>query len=142
MKKCHHGVVGMRRIHRITLLAALIGAVVGCDQGDLPDLAPVSGIVTLDGKPVANKNVFFAPDKGRGSQGITDEQGAYDLYYTAQVKGAIIGEHTVTISTPPPMDGNYKGHKETIPAKYNTKSELKKEVESGSNELNFELKSK
>jgi len=126
----------------MTLLVALTGAIVGCDQGDLPDLAPVNGNVTLDGQPLANKDIVFVPEKGRSSQGRTDENGNYELNYTAQIKGAIIGHHTVTITTPPPMDGNFKGYKETVPAKYSMKSELKKEVESGRNKLNFELKSK
>ena len=127
---------------RITLLVALICAVVGCSQGDLPDLAPVSGVVTLDGKPLGNKQVIFMPENGRPSMGETDEDGAYELSYTAQIKGAIIGHHAVTITTPPPNqgDGNLKGYKETVPAKYNSKSELKAEVESGRNTLNFELK--
>ena len=126
---------------RMMLLVALICAIVGCDKGDLPDLAPVQGIVTLDGKPLANKQVIFAPEKGRPSLGLTDENGAYELKYTMEVMGAIIGHHAVTITTPLPVDGNLKGYRETVPAKYNAKSELKAEVTSGRNKLDFELKS-
>jgi hypothetical protein len=128
-------------IRRIALLAAVVCALVGCDQGDLPDLAPVYGVVTLDGKPLANKQIIFAPAKGRPSLGATDEDGAYELSYTAQIKGAIIGQHVVTITTPLPEDGSLKDYKETVPAKYNVKTELKADVTSGRNKLNFDLKS-
>ena len=124
------------------LSGVLLGCVFGCDKGDLPNLAPVNGIVTLDGTPLANKEVIFAPENGRPSIGRTDENGKYELKYTAEIDGAIIGQHAVKISTPLPEGGNYAGYKETVPKKYNAESSLKEEVKSGRNTKNFDLKSK
>jgi len=73
----------------------------GCGGGapaDQPDTAPVSGTVTLDGSPLPNVSVSFQPAEGRPSSGVTDENGAYTLQYTADVSGAKIGEHTVTLT--------------------------------------------
>lgn len=124
------------------LLGIFLGCILGCDKGDLPDLAPVSGTVTLDGKPLANKEVIFAPENGRPSIGRTDENGKYELKYTVEIEGAIIGQHAVKISTPLPEGGNYAGYKESVPKKYNVESTLKEEVTSGRNTKNFDLTSK
>lgn len=124
------------------LTCAVIVLVVGCDRGDLPDLAPVSGTVTMDGQPLANKEVVFAPKGGRPSVGRTNEQGQYTMMYTVEIPGAIIGEHKVIISTPLPEGGNYAGYRETVPKKYNVNSELQTEVTSGRNRKDFDLKSK
>jgi len=124
------------------LLGILLGCILGCNKGDLPDLAPVHGIVTLAETPLANKEVIFAPENGRASVGRTDENGKYKLKYTVEINGAIIGLHAVKISTPLPEGGNYAGYKETVPKKYNVESTLKEEVKSGHNTKNFDLKSK
>ncbi len=55
----------------------------GCGpSSDVPKLAPVHGVVTMDGKPLANATVRFIPESGRPSVGVTDEQGRYELNYT------------------------------------------------------------
>jgi hypothetical protein len=56
--------------------------------------------------------------------------------YTDEVKGATVGNSTVSVQWPDGEPGSVK-----IPAKYNAKTELKKEVKSGSNEINLELTS-
>ena len=87
---------------RILLSALSIAFCVGCGGGapsDQPDLANVSGTVTLDGKPLANAMVEFSPDgDGRPSTGSTSSDGSYTLQYTADNSGAKIGGHTVTVS--------------------------------------------
>ena len=71
---------------RLRFLAAggLLAAVVGCSGG--PKFAPVSGVVTLDGKPYAKAVVSFQPigtadnpNPGRGSSAYTDENGRFVL---------------------------------------------------------------
>ena len=115
----------------------------GCGEGtpsDTPDLGHVSGIVTLDGNPLANVTVTFEPDSGKPSFGGTDESGHYELVYSKNEQGAKIGQHTVRVATP--TEGPEDAGKDPIPAKYNTKSTLKKEVKAGSNEINLDLTSK
>ncbi|MEO2018121.1 MAG: carboxypeptidase-like regulatory domain-containing protein [Fuerstiella sp.] len=93
----------MNKTYSSFLLSALaIACCVGCGGGgptDQPDLADVSGTVTLDGKPLANAMVEFSPDgEGRPSTGTTSSNGSYTLQYTANHSGAKIGVHSVTVS--------------------------------------------
>ena len=81
----------------VTLLLALLAA--GCGGGDRPDLGRVSGTVKLGGEPLENAEVMFVPSGGRPSMGVTNSNGHYELEYTVDAKGAVVGTHTVTIST-------------------------------------------
>ncbi len=79
----------------------LLGAVlaVGCSRSGL-NLAPVEGVVTIDGKPVADAGVFFTPTDpklGPPAMGTTDAEGKFALS-TANHEGAVIGDHRVAIS--------------------------------------------
>jgi hypothetical protein len=117
---------------------------IGCSGEKVPRLGRVTGTVTLDGTPVPDASVIFdAAQPGESpSLGKTDASGTYELYYSRGHKGATIGEHPVYISTyQGKTDENPQAKKETIPAKYNGKSELKKEVKRGSNKIDFDLKS-
>lgn len=142
-------------------------ALLGCGPSG-PELGTVKGKVTLYGRPLPNALVTFEPEGG-GPVGTspTDEEGNFELY-SAGRKGAQVGNHRVVITTirPPAQadaaqeaaarssdDPAYMAQahggpaqykkaeefKEKIPAKYNTNTELKKEVKSGSNEINLEL---
>ena len=91
---------------RTRLLAAggLLAAVVGCSGG--PDYAPVSGVVTLDGKPYPKAVVSFQPvgtegnpNPGRGSSAYTDENGRFVLMCDNDIDGAVVGKHLVRIMT-------------------------------------------
>lgn len=108
----------------------------GCSRSDLPSLAPVSGTVTLDGKPLKQALVTFRPAKNRASRGRTDGEGHYELLYSPGNRGAKIGNHTVIISVRTELDPV-----ERIPAKYNSQTTLTREVKKGKNVLVFDLKS-
>lgn len=137
-------------LRRGWLVLGLAGALLtcGCAASDKPDTGEVTGKVTLDGAPVPKATITFAPEEGRTSTAETDSGGAYVLQYTAKVPGAKVGKHKVQITTFHPATGDPgDAHRveevpEKIPAKYNTKSTLTQEVESGKNEINFELSSK
>ena len=115
----------------------------GCAQKTkgMPDLAPVTGTVTLDGQPLATATISFSTPNGQVSVGGLDGGGRYELRYSGPYKGAAIGPNTVSISsrTDNPMGPNWK---DPIPAKYNKKSELKVDVKPGPNTFDFELTSK
>ena len=119
-----------------------------------PNLAPVSGRVTLNNKPLVNATVIFEPasdmkNPGPGSQGKTNENGEYSLKpFAGAGSGALVGEHVVRITS-------YEGDDGTVPSsdpnktvfrkilvgeKYNTKSTLKFTVPpGGSTSANFDL---
>lgn len=128
----------------------VIAAVVwlgGCTESG-PKVAKVTGLVTMDGKPLPGARLDFHPEgEGRNSGGVTDEEGRYELHYSVSRMGAVLGTHKVFISTYNEMTENEWGEigpgtPETVPAQYNSKSTLTAEVESGRNEINFDLESK
>lgn len=78
------------------VVAALL---VGCSGNAVkyPELAPVTGTVTLDGKPLEAATITFVPTMGRASSGLTDTAGHYTLSYTKTLAGATLGPHRVMI---------------------------------------------
>lgn len=114
----------------------------GC--GGRSDIGRVSGTITLEGQPLANARVIFQPQAaGSASYGVTDAEGHYTLQYNADTEGAMIGRHTVSVSTfmagDPDADPPGQISEERIPAKYNATSELMAEVTAGDNSIDFAL---
>ncbi|WP_425614836.1 carboxypeptidase-like regulatory domain-containing protein [Anatilimnocola sp. NA78] len=133
------------RLARVVSLAVVALVAAGCTGPGLPKLGLVSGTVTLDGAPYPNAHVTFTPAQGRPSEGMTDSNGKYELTFMPEVKGAQLGEHTVSITThyqAPENPGSEPQFKEPLPPKYNVQSTLKQTVASGPNEFNFALTSK
>jgi hypothetical protein len=133
------------------VFVALFVALQGCGGRSY---APVSGTVTLDGKPVANADVTFIPiaeagtkEAGDTAGGKTNEKGEYKLKtYTPQgwKEGALVGKHRVSISQ---LGSKGEGDRsvtwEKLPKQYNgEKTELTYEVHSGENKKDWELKSR
>jgi hypothetical protein len=137
---------------RLSLFGLLF--VVGCSGGG-PSLAPVSGKVTFDGKPLANATVGFYPEgphAGVNSSGKTNDNGEYTLMTVVDRKpGAVVGKHRVSIivasdaaGSDLPADKQPKNRAPRIPAKYfGGESILSCDVPSGGKtDANFELTSK
>jgi hypothetical protein len=135
---------------RVSVGLALVLAL-GCGSRKY---APVSGQVTLNGQPLANATVGFQPiaaegsmEAGPGSAGTTDEKGMFVLKGLKGESGAWVGEHRVIISlvnTKAGADDRRRGgppQEETIPARYNTSTELTFAVRPGTNKADFNLTS-
>jgi hypothetical protein len=106
---------------------------IGCGGSGL-ELAQVGGRVTLDGQPLGVARLMFQPEGlGSPSYGTTDSDGRYVLGYKRGVKGAMIGWHRISIQV--------ESGTRALPARYNTKTELRREVAPGDNVLDFELTS-
>ena len=130
--------------HAVRLLAwiPLCLLVAGCGSDD--GLARVKGKVTLNGEPLEGAIVQFQPtaEDGSSSAGMTDAEGRYELMSTFDTPGAMPGEHVVTIRTAAAYYEEEDGEAvqpERIPAKYNTRTELKRTVEPGRNTFDFDL---
>src|SRR5262245_27155263 len=85
---------------RPALLAALTSAALaGCGSG--PKLVPVTGTVTLDGKPLEGANIVFVPDPGNAAitQGtdLTGASGNYKVMYNNRT-GISPGKYKVAVS--------------------------------------------
>jgi hypothetical protein len=110
---------------------------IGCGKTGA-DIAPVSGRITLDGKPLEKADVVFQPDGSKPpASGRTDADGRYQLVYKRGVMGGAIGSNTVRIT----ISSDVAANPPNIPARYNSESGLVKEVKSGQNEFNFDLTS-
>lgn len=127
----------------------IVLTLMGCSSSEF-ELAPVSGKVTLDGKPLSGAGVVFQPraqgdsrDAGPTSIGTTDEQGRFSLRVnTDNREGAVIGEHTVLISTSAtidPVDDSVRPSKELVPLKYMDGSLRCTVSAGGTDNANFEL---
>ncbi len=128
---------------KIVTAFAIVACIVGCDAGS--GLSPVTGMVTLDGKPYPNAQVRFVPETGRPSIGITDDSGVYTLTFIRDEKGAAPGSYKVDVTTVHVSTSDTDGGKELpekLPTKYNTSTELKATVDPGENVINFDLTSR
>jgi hypothetical protein len=63
------------------------------------ELIPITGVVTLGSKPLANAGAIFSPANERPSARTTDAEGPYELFCTVNEPGVLPGSHTVSIST-------------------------------------------
>jgi hypothetical protein len=136
-------------VSRCFVLALLAVVILGCGPGG-PPRAPVSGTVTLDGKPLPRGTVQFVPDASRGTNGPTgvgsiDAQGRYEIQTTG-APGAILGFHVVGVVACEEVDLNKTSYAPSlIPERYNNPlaSGLTAEVKKGQrNVINLELRSK
>ena len=113
----------------------------GCGSGKF---APVSGTVTMNGKPLAGALVIFSPiakggsiDAGPGSSGKTNDKGEYTLTSDMGRTGALVGKHRVSVSLMNPGIGESDDRRRPgqlvnqVPVRYNGKTELTYEVPAG-----------
>jgi hypothetical protein len=140
---------------RYLLTGGLIVVVLGGCGGD-GKIAPVSGVVTLNGQPVADIAVSFQPIAGEGSNspgpaafGVTGPDGRYTAKIMGEeTRGASVGKNQVRFSAHAvPSDTSDEGlnkMKSTvkIPARYWSESQLELDVPAGgTTSADFELKS-
>jgi hypothetical protein len=132
---------------RLFVLILLLAAA-GCG----PKVAPVSGKVTFDDKPLVNATVIFMPDSdqmnpGPGSKAKTDQDGQFSLeLMSGDTKGALVGKHKVSITAYegddkiPSSGPDMVFRKLLVPERYNGRTELTFDVPSGgSTSANFDL---
>ena len=139
---------------------ALVAVAGGCG-GSGPKYAPVSGVLTLDGKPYNDGVVVFLPkatsdnpNPGRSSAGETNDKGQFVLKTDELKNGAVVGKHLVKISTRGPVmqfdpatgspdnaPANVK--RDLIPAEWNTLSDKEFVVPpTGTDQANFDIVTK
>jgi len=128
----------------VCLVAMTLG-LGGCGRGKPAgiDFATVTGTVTLDGEPLPQAFIRFEPESGRPSFGRTDSAGAYSLRYKGEDWGAIVGPHSVKITTEnlveDPETGEMRFVREVLPSRYNVRTTLTASVEPGENVIDFPL---
>ena len=121
-------------------LVTVLVVFVGCsgDTEDIPELGQVSGTVSMDGEALSGAQILFIPTAGSSSVGSTDELGRYELAFNKNVKGAVIGQHTVQIKKYG-EPGSANDTENLVPEKYGDQSKLTAEIVAGKNEVDFAL---
>ncbi len=145
------------------LFVVISGCLAGCGAEAKPDPDPsvvVSGVVTMDGKPLDRAMVSFIPmggaTQGNGGSGLTDSTGKYEL--SSQVGDAVVvgtppGKYKVLISKMIKPDGSVADPKEppmmsaareSVPLKYSdfATGTLSETVSTSGGTYNFDLKGK
>lgn len=128
------------------LTALLIVSLAGCGGGD--GRVSVSGTVTFMGQNVDGGAITFVPDGGSGTKSggeivngkysISAERGPAPGHYTVQI---IWNKKTgKQIPTPGDKEVTTDEVKQVIPPIFNQGSTLKKEIKSGENKIDFDLK--
>jgi hypothetical protein len=148
---------------RFPLALILALAAIGCSRSrdDLPR-EPVAGTVTMDGKPLPEGTIQFYPtgdasktalvgenaEIKEGGFSIPREDGLIPGTYKVSISHAELKEAKPKVKTPPLTNTSIPSRTkelgpELIPARYNTKSELKAEIpRGGTKDLKFGLQSK
>lgn len=139
------------------LLVVFAVVIAGC--GDSPKLKEATGVVTMDGKPVADASVIFvnSDEGGFPATATTDAEGKFSLktYWNASKKtlsGAIPGKYRVTVTksvepTQEEVDEAMKKSREVktkqlLPVKYSKVGSTPLEhtvTDSGENDFEIEL---
>jgi hypothetical protein len=104
-----------RRLLLVLTLGVVVGLLCGCGEGadalpPEPDLQPIVGKVTVQGKPLANAVISFlqVDERGTLAVGETDDEGNYQLEHMGR-HGAAAAEYMVGISYLVGTDGTIYG---------------------------------
>jgi hypothetical protein len=131
----------MTRLDNLFLLFCLV-VLTGCGDGR----SSVSGSVTFDGQPLTktdsrNVTIMFIPESGGApASALVDESGEFALTTGSQA-GLPPGKYIVTFAAIEAAGGKKRV---ITPSRYSNakESDLRADVQPGSNSFNFELTSK
>lgn len=95
-----------QRFSDLTAYVSILSfSLLGCGESSgpgRPKLAPVSGVIKFQGKPVANADVTFAGEGSpRFATARTDAEGKFALTTFDTNDGAVPGKHAITIAASP-----------------------------------------
>ena len=133
----------------LAVVPMLTVTLIGCKKSG-PELAPFTGKVTYNGKPLRFGCVVFLPESGRTSTGDIQPDGTFRMVTSGRGDGAVVGKNKVRITCFTNQDPSRKGPggagialgKPLIPKKYASEetSGIEVEVQSGANDpIVFEL---
>lgn len=116
------------RVLAATLCLASLPLLTGCGDPGI-GAVPVSGTITVDGKPMEGVMVVFNPVDGtRAASGRTDAEGKYSLTTEINGDGALPGEYKISATKhlvedddlPKEVDPNDEGSLDNIYSKLDT----------------------
>ena len=150
--------IGRHRVSALLSTAVMGLAAIGCSGGiptdDLPREA-IAGTVKMDGQSLPAGTILFSPEGNQG-QSVASASGQIENgeFSIPRERGPVPGNYKVSISHTDQPEGRIKielkkrgkkaaSFKELIPAKYNSKTELKEVIpKGGKSDLKYEALSK
>ena len=115
-------------------------AMTGCGGESVPEdySGPpvVSGVVTLDGVPMPGVTLLFENSEAGPFQAITGAAGEYS--FKSEETSPSLGKYLVRITASARAEAA-DSESQTLPARYNSKTELVVDVLSGQNAIDFPL---
>ncbi|WP_196782267.1 hypothetical protein [Bremerella volcania] len=144
--------MNMRFFSFLFLASASLMLCSGCFGEKGLETAPVTGVVTYNGKPLPYGRVSFRPQAGSPATGEIQSDGSFSLSTYGNGDGAIVGKHQIAVTATEADAGTMAETaantemavpKSMIPKKYTSfsTSELTAEVVSnGDNQFTLELK--
>jgi hypothetical protein len=121
-------------VWHLAAILACVGLLAGCHDGDGLERVPITGTLTIQGKPLPGASIQFLPLEGSnlpGALGVSDETGRFEVISSREEDtGVPPGEYSVRVSrfvdeegtpllpgTPPAMS---LGSRESIPSPYDS----------------------
>ncbi|MCC9605533.1 hypothetical protein LOC68_22470 [Blastopirellula sp. JC732] len=134
------------RVGALTIVIATCLAM-GCAPSrdeNLPETAPVYGVVTLKGEKLPEGTVRFLPENplANPASGMILADGSFKLSTYERHDGAALGKHKVTVIVEPRLDGSSPDPPFLIPKRYQSEKTTPLEVEivkGKRNEVVFDL---
>ena len=132
----------LRRLAAVLVVGLFLVGLTGCGRR-----ASVQGTVTFDGTPIDNGSITFVPESSGGQKASAQiKDGKYSI---ESERGPSPGKYKVEVTwmkVPPAKKGAdpdvQQGEgKQMLPDKFNTATTLTADISSGSNTVNFDLKS-
>jgi hypothetical protein len=135
-------------LFRVLFLLTCTFCLVGCGSGDKFNRQPVSGTISIDGRPIPHGNIEFVPSE---SQPTTVTLEIKDGKFSVEQKGGLApGKYIIRVQGmdgPPPPPGDIPGNptgpmpKSIVPDKYGPQSTETITIKAGDkNELTIALK--
>lgn len=122
----------------MAVVASLVSlAAAGCRK---PDIVPVSGTVTFEGRPVPQAILQFLPESRPMASGGTNADGRYSLSTKRPGDGGYLGRHKVMIVPWSPGDGDDPA--EAAAARTRPRPDIPKRYRSATTPLSVEVTAK
>src|SRR5262249_5870480 len=145
IRRGHDNMNRFRNLAWAALAGVFAFSLVGCGKSRY---VPISGVVTLNGKPYHDALVQFQPmatrenpEPGRASSARTDENGRFTLKSVDGHEGAVVGKHRIRIWPADLKKGEkVKAAVEPFPLDWNSNSDKEFVVPAGgTDKANFDI---
>jgi hypothetical protein len=133
------GLLMQAQVYALLTVLVLSGCAGEPDNAKWRGELEVSGVVKLDGIPLAGATVSFHQATGSPLVATTDQDGNYSLDLT-EIEGSALGKYSVRIRRSSKLDVEGSSEMvEDVPEKFNEQTELVRDIFDGAISIDFNL---